>query len=229
MGGPGSTRWGRHQRAPLVEDAISLDLRILGRGGCFDERASQGHYGWSRDENGELRRQLVWQFAKLDERHGALGFGVTLNVEGGTENVVQAIELEAVPLTFGGQRARALRWYGRCPVEGPDGRRVLKVYLPPGRKRFACRHCHGLTYRSVQEHDARLDRLKHDPVACLRVVEASLAGACSPAWSRLAFAATWHHANNPERYRRTVKREPPGYGRGDVGSGVPSERPVHNT
>lgn len=53
-------------------------------------------------------------------------------------------ELRAVssPCRFGG-----VRWWLVCDC----GRRVLKVYCPPGGRRFACRTCHGLTYTSSQE------------------------------------------------------------------------------
>ena len=50
---------------------------------------------------------------------------------------------------FGG-----LRWWFCCPlrVEGrPCGRRVGKLYLPPGGRYFGCRHCYDLTYTSCQE------------------------------------------------------------------------------
>ena len=40
---------------------------------------------------------------------------------------------------------------------------MFKLYRPPGSKLFACRECHDLTYRCVQEHDARLDRLVKAP------------------------------------------------------------------
>lgn len=47
------------------------------------------------------------------------------------------------------------RWLA-CPN---CSRRMFKLYRPPNSQVFACRKCHDLTYRSVQEHDARLDRL----------------------------------------------------------------------
>ena len=34
---------------------------------------------------------------------------------------------------------------------------MFKLYRPPGSNIFACRRCHNLTYRCVQEHDKRLD------------------------------------------------------------------------
>jgi hypothetical protein len=55
----------------------------------------------------------------------------------------------------GGQRT----WF-RCPM---CGRRMFKLYRPLGSSLFACRGCHNLTYRSVQQHDARLDQLVSAP------------------------------------------------------------------
>jgi len=43
-------------------------------------------------------------------------------------------------------------WYVRCHC----GRRCRCLYRPEKASRFACRLCHGLTYRSAQTHDKRL-------------------------------------------------------------------------
>lgn len=48
------------------------------------------------------------------------------------------VPLDWTPCNYGGERA----WL-RCP--GCD-RRVTALYLPPGRERFRCRHCHQLAY-----------------------------------------------------------------------------------
>jgi len=42
-------------------------------------------------------------------------------------------------------------------------RRVEKLYLPPNSSFFACRQCHDLSYRSVQQHDSRVDKLVKNP------------------------------------------------------------------
>jgi hypothetical protein len=58
-------------------------------------------------------------------------------------------------------RHGTLRWWFACPlsVNGrPCGRRVGKLYLPPGGRYYGCRHCHRLTYRSCQE-SRKYDRL----------------------------------------------------------------------
>jgi hypothetical protein len=57
---------------------------------------------------------------------------------------------------FGG-----IRWWFSCPLskEGkPCKRRVAKLYLPPGGRRFGCRGCHELTYRSCRRSH-RYDRI----------------------------------------------------------------------
>ena len=58
-----------------------------------------------------------------------------------------------------GGRGGRRRWFC-CPA---CGRRMFKLYRPPGSKIFACRKCHDLTYRCVQEHDKRLDGLVKAP------------------------------------------------------------------
>jgi len=46
-----------------------------------------------------------------------------------------------------------VRWWFSCPrvLDGEEcGRRVGKLYRPPGSRTFACRHCLDLTYQSCQ-------------------------------------------------------------------------------
>jgi hypothetical protein len=57
---------------------------------------------------------------------------------------------------FGGVRY----WFG-CPQ---CAGRVGALYLPAGARRFACRHCLSLVYRSQQAHDKFLDPYRrHGP------------------------------------------------------------------
>lgn len=51
---------------------------------------------------------------------------------------------------FGGERF----WF-KCEC----GRRVGWLYLPQGAPEFQCRLCHNLSYRTVQEHDQRINRI----------------------------------------------------------------------
>ena len=56
--------------------------------------------------------------------------------------------LETTKCHFGG-----LRYWLKCHC----GRRVYKLYIPPGEDVFKCRSCHNLTYNSrKREHPARM-------------------------------------------------------------------------
>lgn len=86
-------------------------------------------------------------------------------VTGTTDSFDYRIRLAITRPRFGG-----LRWWFICPLVAngrPCERRVGKLYLPAGGRYFGCRHCHNLTYRSVQEHDKRVDTLRRQGPAAL--------------------------------------------------------------
>jgi hypothetical protein len=66
------------------------------------------------------------------------------------------------------------------------GRSMFKLYRPPGATEFACRACHRLTYRSVRQHDARLDGLLKLPDSSLL---AFIEQTSSKRWKLLAIKA----------------------------------------
>jgi hypothetical protein len=60
------------------------------------------------------------------------------------------VPLVSTPCHFGG-----VRWWFICPLTtngAPCGRRVAKLYCPPGAKHYGCRHCHNLSYDSRNEY-----------------------------------------------------------------------------
>lgn len=73
-----------------------------------------------------------------------------------------------VPLSISDLPWGGIRWWFTCGMNGDErycGRRVSKLFLPPEGRRFACRRCHGLTYKSCQEshkYDACDRRLARD-------------------------------------------------------------------
>ncbi len=101
---------------------------------------------------------LTW--SRNDEVQSRIGFTLWLTGHAGTahlrytrtraaDDVEQPVGLTATPLPWGG-----VRWWFTCPlvVGGrPCGRRVAKLYLPPGGRHFGCRHCYDLTYESAKE------------------------------------------------------------------------------
>ncbi len=79
--------------------------------------------------------------------------------------VEEAVHLQTTQPNFGG-----VRWWFSCPrtVDGEEcHRRVGKLYLPPGGRYFACRHCLDLTYESCQKSH------RHDGLFALVAGEAS--------------------------------------------------------
>jgi hypothetical protein len=87
----------------------------------------------------------------------------------GPKTIDMQISLNATRTSFG-----ALRWWFICPILKNGNsckRRVGKLYLPPGASSFGCRHCHDLTYRSVREHDRRVDFYKRNSDALVAVLE----------------------------------------------------------
>jgi hypothetical protein len=92
------------------------------------------------------------------------------------------------------------------------GRRVGKLYLPPGGRYYGCRQCHDLTYTSCQQSDKRVSRLRQDPEA----LDAILRGLeqANASQLMLAFKALGGNHDNlrwptfsPSTGRQLLKRE----------------------
>jgi hypothetical protein len=82
---------------------------------------------------------------------GALRLTYTVGREGREQAPMDyVVPLVTTALTSGGRR-----WWFRCVAcragGPPCGRRVGKLYLPPGGRVFACRRCHDLAYTSGRE------------------------------------------------------------------------------
>jgi hypothetical protein len=98
----------------------------------------------------------------------AIEIGIRFDVSG-AQMADMRIVLTATRTSF-----NALRWWFLCPFlkEGHScNRRVGKLYLPPRGTYFGCRHCHDLTYRSIREHDKRVDYFRKHPQELLAVLE----------------------------------------------------------
>lgn len=77
------------------------------------------------------------------------------------EELDYKVQLVTTPCNLGG-----LRYWFVCPLvvnDRPCGKRVGKLYLPPGGKYFGCRSCYNLTYQSQKEHDKRVDAIIENP------------------------------------------------------------------
>jgi len=159
-----------------VEECLALDVESLHRSGIF---ASAPGTIW----------KTVWE-TSWGGNKAELGYVVVLNPAGGLAlwidpeqaNIHPALKLPGkylVPIATIRPYLGGRRFLFQCPVlhDGkPCGRRVGRLYLPPGERFFACRKCHGLTYKSAQQHDQRKYDLARDPVALSALLDAALIG-----------------------------------------------------
>jgi hypothetical protein len=74
------------------------------------------------------------------------------------ESVPLQVTVEQIPMGFAPPR-----WFMLCPT---CERRCRKLHLADGE--LVCRICGGLTYRSVQQHDARVDHMIRSTAALER-------------------------------------------------------------
>jgi hypothetical protein len=165
-----------------VEDCKALDLHQLAREGRF-VAGRAGSLRWLRGEQ---------ETGSISYTVRPRGDGLSLVLSyrwNRADGEGQSIELP-IPLERTRPRFDGLRWWGCCPlaVSGVAcGRRVAKLYLPPGERYFGCRHCHALTYHSAQTHDGRVPRLRRNPALLAALLE-NLQGA-SPTQLGLALKA----------------------------------------
>ena len=155
MGG----KWSNRRR--VVEDCLTLDVDLLLRRRSISPgHLSIGTVEWTGGTRGTFTVEFECMNARVFRVRYQIGMGGCANC-GGSGGPVFDYE---IPLTstetrpFGGRQ----HWF-LCPAQvrrglpredgSPNicGRRVGKLYLPPGESQFACRRCHDLTYRSCQE------------------------------------------------------------------------------
>jgi hypothetical protein len=145
MGGFGSGNFNRRpERKSTVEEAIWIAMRDF-RGEIFDGAVGSFVRGRGREAIPRGRYITIAYSVAWED-----GLTITLQYPGPRgEEVELPILVHSTPTQFGGER-----WWFSCPATPggvPCDRRVDKLFLPRGEEYFACRNCHGLTYRSCQE------------------------------------------------------------------------------
>ena len=156
MGGQGSGRWGLHTKRTTVEECLAIDAAKLARDGLLERAPGMGSLRWTSTATGEEVASVA--YLRRAEGNGlALDLFFTRTFADGTkDSICDHVELLATQQPVGGER-----WWFACPVErggSSCGRRMRKLYPPPGSRRFGCRGCHDLTYASSQESH-KYDRL----------------------------------------------------------------------
>ena len=145
MGGFGSGRQSGHL---AVESGLTLDInQLLRQKNMGAGRHTLGGLVWHNITTGEKIASIGFEacLLDLDEAWARLHYSVN-----GTPQDYRVL-LSTTRCHYGGRR-----WWWVCPR---SGRRVAKLYLPPGATIFAARHVYRLAYRS--QRDTTLDR-SHD-------------------------------------------------------------------
>lgn len=142
MGGRNSSRWGDYQKKKTVEEAIGLSLSQLQKLGVirrwFPNRGQLTYriprpFGWLNSEDlidGVLNYKTIW----YPEMH--------LEIEelGTVEFCTSRVFIQ------NSQRLVERLWF-QCPL---CSKKVSWLYFLPCQTKLACRKCHDLTYKSIQ-------------------------------------------------------------------------------
>jgi hypothetical protein len=148
MGGIGSSRWKDHQKAPVVEGAREVSVAAIKP--ALERNHGSGVLRWTNSQTGEVGSEFVFSLSPVSEAGTR-----RLLMEPTNGGRKQSFQLERVRLGW------YSGWLFCCPTD--CGRRTRKLYALPRWMVFSCRQCAGLTYRSVQQHDSRLDLARRDP------------------------------------------------------------------
>lgn len=146
-----------------VEDCYTLAIEQLARKRLFSvQNGTNFPVTWTNDDGIELFRVGLTLLTTAPGRHALIFcYDLASSYAPRGQRIEYRVAVTMTPCRFGGQRY----WFV-CPMVRQGircGRRVSKLYLPPGGGMFGCRKCHNLTYRSCQTHNRTLDRLLKAP------------------------------------------------------------------
>lgn len=152
MGGYGSGRYGWVIPKETVEDCRVLSSAQMQSEGIIGQGISGGGRRiWRRSSTGEEMASISYCVNMSAGEPPRIWLQYTKKRPGKDEReyLDYPVSLTSTPLPWGG-----VRWWFECPLRRNGqlcGRRVGKLYLPPGGRYFGCRQCHDLTYTSCQE------------------------------------------------------------------------------
>ncbi len=167
MGGTGSGRWTYHDKKTTVEECWAIDVSDVARVVDPSKTGLTSGSLWPiKPASGKGMSPVRCVLEVGDGDTLLLRLSYEIGDKGGIEHwVEQVLRLQTTRLNFGG-----VRWWFSCPhtVDGEMcGRRVGKLYRPPGSRYFACRQCLDLTYERCQKSH------RHDRLFALVAGEAS--------------------------------------------------------
>lgn len=184
MGGYGSGPWYR-SRYRLVERSCTLSLASLKRAGCFAATGDASESTWTWRSNQSVTAEVRVRVAPTGRGDYKYPH-ITICYHWRRDDENRGEEWHEVRDTFDLCRTfphyGGARWWMRCAC----GRRVAKLYLPPGSTNFRCRSCHRLRYRTQRMTiDARWQNRANRIVRRLGG-EAEDGNVCKPKWMRWA-------------------------------------------
>lgn len=137
------------KRKLTVEECIELDIRELVQAGVLKDSPDKPWImRWNTQKNPRISKFKGKNFGK----ELIVTYTVVNEPAGEIDHMDYPIEIVRTPCHFGGFR----RWF-LCPFPKEAkqcGRRVGKLYLPPGGRYWGCRHCYNLAYESQMENRA---------------------------------------------------------------------------
>lgn len=153
-----------------VEQCLPFDVSWLRRGGAFKRSQIQtGTFQWSSPFGGTVAALGYWVGRSPTE-----GWVVLIDPEVASAHSPKVRVPECIiHLTRTKPHLGGTRFWFKCPItqSGKEcGRRVRKLFLPPGARIFGCRTCYYLTFESAQKHDPRTYKLAQD----LSAIDAAL-------------------------------------------------------
>jgi hypothetical protein len=136
MGGYGSGRRSSPNRKITVEESLPLRLRKIQREGVLLPFVTDD-WLWTLCDGSKLRLKF-----SVDEYMEGLTLHSQPYFFQGVDFPTQYVSIVEARIHY-----NRFQYYFLCPH---CNRRCEILYLPPGARRFLCRQCHRLTYRSCQ-------------------------------------------------------------------------------
>lgn len=139
-----------------VEDCRSVSIAFLKKHDYFCGYR-YGVITWTNGYGEQTTSMGVTVCTTDSENYARFQYTHTRRSTGEKTECDYKVRLVTTPCHLGG-----VRWWFICPLSrngGYCGRRVGKLYCPPGGKYYGCRHCYDLSYES--RNDSRHGRFAH--------------------------------------------------------------------
>lgn len=151
-------RW-YFDKKDTVEDCRSVSIAFLKKHDYFCGYRS-GTISWTNWQGEQTASIGVTVCTTDGENYVRFQYTNTRRSTGEKTECDYKVRLVTTPCHLGGVR----RWF-ICPLSHngvPCGRRVGKLYCPPGSMYYGCRHCYNLSYESRNEsHRGRFAHMSH--------------------------------------------------------------------